>query len=151
MPGSTRSVPPPVPVEVIDTRAAAGLLDRWAQVLEHMDSGPVAVLKHAVPLMISVEMIRIGFEPGSFYARKLASIESQDAIATAAERALGSRPTVEIVQGTLGEDAPTIARREDAHRANVRAQREAAAREHPLVRNFIRLVGGEVKSVKLDD
>lgn len=91
------------------------LLDRWARVLEHMESGPVAVLRHAVPLMISGDSIRIGLEPGSFYARKLMSVESLLAITNAAEKVLGVRPIVEIVQdAVISDDAPTIARREDA-------------------------------------
>ena len=148
------SAPPPknVPaVEMLDTRNAALALETWTVLVEAMDAGPVAIFKHAVPLEANEQCVRIAFEVGSFYARKMVSGESEAIIAAAAERALGKRPVVEIVQGALPEDAPTIARRDDARRAEARAKREDAARNHPIVRSFLEHVGGEIRGIKVED
>ena len=148
------SVPPPKgapPVEVIDTSTAFAALEPWARIVEAREAGPVAILKHAVPLEASAERVRIAFETGSFYARKVASGEVEPVIAAVCERLNGARPTVEILQGALAEDAPTIARRDDARKAEVRAKREDAARNHPAVRSFLEHVGGEIRSVKIDE
>ena len=95
--------------------------------------------------------VRIAFETGSFYARKVASGEVEPVIAATAERVFGRRPAVEIVQGALPEDAPTIARRDDARKAEARAKREDEARRHPLVQSFLQHVGGEIRSVNIDE
>ncbi|MEI8254605.1 MAG: DNA polymerase III subunit gamma/tau [Deltaproteobacteria bacterium] len=151
------SAPPPAPakivppVEMLDTRDAARSLETWATLVESMEAGPIAILKHAVPLEVNEQHIRIAFETGSFYARKVASGEAEGVIVAAAERVLGTRPTVEILQGALPEDAPTIARRDDGRRAEARARREEVARNHPMVRSFLQLVGGEIRSIKVDE
>jgi DNA polymerase-3 subunit gamma/tau len=139
------------PIEAVDTRDAARSLDAWARLVESMDGGPVAILKHAVPLEANEQRVRIAFETGSFYARKVASGEVEPVIAAAAERAFGRRPEVEIVQGALPDDAPTIARRDDARKAEARARREDEARRHPLVQSFLQHVGGEIRTVKIDE
>jgi DNA polymerase-3 subunit gamma/tau len=138
-------------VELLDTTGAAAALDAWSRVLAAMENGPIAVLKHAVPLEVTPARVRVAFETGSFYARKVASPEVSEGIAAAALRALGARPEVAVETGALPEDAPTIARREEAERAAARARREAAARAHPFVRSFLEHVGGEIRSVKLDE
>ncbi len=147
-PAPTKTVPP---VEMLDTRDAARSLATWATLVESMDAGPIAILKHAVPLEANEQRVRIAFETGSFYARKVTSGEAEAVIVAAAERVLGTRPTVEIVQGALPEDAPTIARRDDARRAEARARREEVAKNHPMVRSFLELVGGEIRSVKVEE
>jgi hypothetical protein len=137
--------------ERVDVTSAESALDAWAHVLEAMDAGPVPVLKHAVPLTVSANSVRIAFEAGSFYARKVVAPEVKQAIGDAVERALGAKPEIEIVLGALPEDAPTVARREEARRAEARARREAAAKDHPVVRSFLAVLGGEIRGVKLGD
>jgi DNA polymerase-3 subunit gamma/tau len=148
LPGSSKSA---ASVEAIDTRDAARSLDAWARLVESMEGGPVAILKHAVPLEANEQRVRIAFETGSFYARKVASGEVEPVIAVTAERVFGRRPAVEIVQGALPDDAPTIARRDDARKAEARAKREDEARRHPLVQSFLQHVGGEIRAVKIDE
>ena len=65
------------------------------------------MLKHAVPIEVTTSAIRLGFETGSFYARKVAAADVQSAIAQAAGTCAlqGARPTIQIVQGALSAES----------------------------------------------
>jgi DNA polymerase-3 subunit gamma/tau len=155
VPAAAPSTPPPAPrgpaPDAVDTSAVAQWLDAWERVLSAMDNGPIAILKSAVPLEVSAASVRIAYEAGSFYARKVMAGDTQAIVADAAEKVLGARPAVEVVLGALAEDAPTLARREEQRKAELRARREAEARAHPFVLRFLEHVGGEIKSVKIDE
>ncbi len=87
----------------------------------------------------------------SFFRRKLATPESQSAVADGAERYFGARPTVELVQGVLPEAAPTIARAEESARLEARRVREEVARNNPWVGLVCEVLQGEVQRVRFDD
>ncbi len=134
----------------IDVSRAESLLDAWQTLLAHVDSGLVAVFKHAIPLACDGDHVRVAYQAGSFYARRADSDEVRAMIAAAAEKATGTQPAVEIVLGTIADGAPTLARREEVRRFDEMAEREANAKAHPMVRKFLEIVGGEVKGVKLE-
>jgi DNA polymerase-3 subunit gamma/tau len=153
---STPSTPPPArPAsamgERVDTSSAEASLEPWERVLTAMENGPIAILKSAVPLEVNATQVRIAYETGSFYARKAMAGETQGVIADAAEKVFGARPEVQIVVGALAEEAPTLAKREEQRKAELRAQREAEARAHPFVQRFLARVGGEIRAVRLDE
>jgi len=116
-----------------------------------MTEGPIVVLRHAVPLEINAQRVRVAFDTGSFYARKAAGDDVGRFVADASERMHATRPSVEIVQAALPEDAPTLARRADTERTDARNAREEQARNHPVVRSVLAVLGGEVRSVRLDE
>lgn len=136
---------------VVDTSGAEAALDAWSRVVAAMDNGPVAVLESAVPLEVNGERIRIAYEAGSFYARKAVGSEVQALIVSAAQRVFGEKPAVEIVLGRFEGEPPTLTARKAAARAADRARREAALRDHPVVKSFLEHVGGEIQTVKVEE
>lgn len=136
----------------VDTEGSATAMAVWTALVASMDGPLVPVLKGAVPLEVSGATLRLAVDQrDSFFRRKLATPESQAAIAEGAERYFGARPTVELVQGVLPETAPTIARAEEGARVEARRQREAVARANPNVALVCEVLGGDVLKVRFDD
>ena len=97
------------------------------------------------------QLVRLAIDlRDSFFRKKLATEEAQAVILEAAERVFGARPTMELVQGTLPDDAPSIARLEELARQAERHAKEAVLRAHPLVLTVCEVLNGEVAKVKLD-
>jgi hypothetical protein len=95
------------------------------------------VLKHAVPRRVDREAVVIQFAPGSFYGRQAESAEAREAVAAVAERLLGARPRIDVVQGAPG--GSTLAQIEDErHRARLEATRKKAL-NHPVVQEALRV------------
>ncbi len=135
----------------MDVSASARHLERWAQVLSVIESAPVAVLEHAVILELHAEKVRIAYEANSFYARKVSGAEVQEAIRIAVQRAFGSdtRPTLEVVTGSLPDKCATIAAQREADKVVQRAALASAARTHPAVQRFVSVLGGEIRKIEL--
>jgi DNA polymerase-3 subunit gamma/tau len=139
------------PVVTVDVSTAMGAMDAWRRVVDAVDKTLVPVLKGAVPLEVSGEAVRLAIDlRDSFFRKKLATEEAQAVILEAAGRVFGSRPTMELVQGTLPDDAPSIARLEELARQVERNAKEAVLRAHPLVLAVCEVLNGEVAKVKLD-
>lgn len=143
---------PAAPTEpLVDTSTAAGAMADWRRVVEAVEGSLVPVLKGAVPLAVGAEGVRLAIDArDSFFRKKLATPEAQQVVADAAERVFGTRPVVELVQGTLPEGAPSIARMEENARAEERSRREAVAKSHPLVQAVVEVLGGELGRVRLE-
>ncbi len=145
------SVPPPAPVVTVDVSGSPGAMEAWRRVVDAVDKTLVPVLKSAVPLEVSGERVRLAIDlRDSFFRKKLATEEAQQVIVEAAARVFGARPTMELVQGTLPDDAPSIARLEELARQAERYGRESLLRAHPLVQAVCEVLGGEVAKVKLE-
>ncbi|TAK19750.1 MAG: DNA polymerase III subunit gamma/tau [Myxococcaceae bacterium] len=139
------------PVVTVDVSGAMGAMDAWRRVVDAVDKTLVPVLKGAVPLEVSGEAVRLAIDlRDSFFRKKLATEEAQAVILEAASRVFGTRPTMELVQGTLPDDAPSIARLEELARQAERAAKEAVLRAHPLVQIVVEMLHGEVAKVKLE-
>lgn len=139
------------PVVTVDVSGALGAMDAWRRVVDAVDKTLVPVLKGAVPLEVSGEAVRLAIDlRDSFFRKKLATEEAQAVILEAASRVFGARPTMELVQGTLPDDAPSIARLEELARQAERAAKEAVLRAHPLVQIVVEMLHGEVAKVKLE-
>ena len=124
----------------------------WRSLVEAMDHALVPVLKGAVPLRVDGAVVRLAIDArDSFFRKKLATPEAQEVIAVAAQRVFGSRPTIELAQGSLPDEAPTLARLEESARNEARRQREETARAHPSVKAVCEVLGGEVLRVRFDD
>jgi hypothetical protein len=136
----------------VDTQHSAEAMAPWTALVASMDGPLVPVLKGAVPLEVTATIIRLAVDQrDSFFRRKLATPESQSAVADGAERYFGARPTVELVQGVLPEAAPTIARAEESARLEARRVREEVARSNPWVGLVCEVLQGEVQRVRFDD
>jgi DNA polymerase-3 subunit gamma/tau len=139
------------PVVTVDVSMAMGAMDAWRRLVDAVDKTMVPVLKGAVPLEVSGEAVRLAIDlRDSFFRKKLATEEAQAIIVDAATRVFGSRPTIELVQGTLPDDAPSIARLEEMARQAERNAKEAVLRAHPLVGLVCEVLNGEVAKVKLE-
>jgi DNA polymerase-3 subunit gamma/tau len=142
---------PAVTGPTVDTSMAPAVIGEWRRVVAAVEGNLVPVLKGAVPLEVTATVVRLAIdERDSFFRKKLATPEAHEVVAEAASRVFGVRPRVELVQGTLADDALSIARDEDNARNVERARREEALRAHPLVRAVCEGLGGEVTRVKLD-
>jgi hypothetical protein len=98
-----------------------------------------ALLKHAVPRRVSAETVEIAFPPGSFYGKQAESAEAKSAIAQVAERRLGGRPRIDIVDETPGGSGSTLAQiEEERERARLEATRKKAL-NHPVVQEALRV------------
>ncbi len=139
------------PEVTVDVSTAMGAMEAWRRVVDAVDKTLVPVLKGAVPLEVSGAAVRLAIDlRDSFFRKKLATEEAQAVILEAAERVFGARPTMELVQGTLPDDAPSIARLEELARQAERSAKEAVLRAHPLVLTVCEVLNGEVAKVKLD-
>ncbi len=139
------------PVVTVDVSGAMAAMEAWRRVVDAVDKTLVPVLKGAVPLEVSGEAVRLAIDlRDSFFRKKLATEEAQAVILEAASRVFGTRPTMELVQGTLPDDAPSIARLEELARQAERNAKEAVLRAHPLVQLVVEMLNGEVAKVKLD-
>lgn len=142
---------PAAPVVTVDVSSAMGAMEAWRRVVDAVDKTLVPVLKGAVPLEVSGVAVRLAIDlRDSFFRKKLATEEAQAVILEAAGRVFGATPTMELVQGTLPDDAPSIARLEELARQAERAAKEAVLRAHPLVLTVCEMLNGEVARVKLD-
>lgn len=137
--------------DLLDVSASEPLLNQWAQVLSVIEGAPVAVLEHAVVLELRAERIKIAYEANSFYARKVSGTDVQEAIRTAAQKALGlsAKPTFELVTGPLPERSPTLAARREAEKQAARAASVTAAKSHAAVQRFVSILGGEIRKIEL--
>lgn len=110
-------------------------LQEWERLVFSLrDAKPAlaAVLEHGVPRLVSRERIVLAFQHGSFYGRQAEAPAAKDAIADAAAKLLGAKPTIEIrfdaqVQGR------TVAAVEATRREAERSAKKRQAMSHPAV------------------
>ncbi len=110
-------------------------LQEWERLVHSLRDGKpalAAVLEHGVPRLVTKERIVLAFQHGSFYGRQAEAPAAKEAIAEAAARRLGGRPTIEIrfdaqVQGR------TVAAIEATRREAERGAKKRAALSHPAV------------------
>jgi hypothetical protein len=91
-----------------------------------------AVLAHAIPQVVGPEHLVLAFPKGSFFFKQADTDAGRASIADVAERRLGARPKVELVE--VAETAePTLAKIEDERqKAKLEATRRKAL-NHPVV------------------
>jgi len=113
-----------------------------------------AVLAHAVPKLVTPERVVLAFGRGSFYAKQADTEAARSAIADIAERRLGARPKVEILETEVAQNAePTLAKIEDERsRARLEATKRKAL-NHPVVVEALAVfdVKAGVPEVRVDE
>ncbi|MCB9592217.1 MAG: hypothetical protein H6719_05755 [Sandaracinaceae bacterium] len=119
----------PAPVAAPPARPWQALVDAV------MDGKPAlgAVLQHGHPVAVGTDEVVIGFDPGSFFGAQAQAPDALAAIADAAARALGGRPTVRIVEHDPNRGTKTMVERAHEELEGRRRDTEARAREHPVV------------------
>ena len=136
-PGDAMAVWEPIVAAVAGTRPALG-----------------AVLAHAVPKLVTPERVVLAFGRGAFYAKQADTEAARSAIADIAERRLGARPKVEIVETEIAQNAePTLAKIEDERsRARLEATKRKAL-NHPVVVEALAVfdVKAGVPEVRVDE
>jgi DNA polymerase III gamma/tau subunit len=132
-------------------RRPLDLNSRWRLLIDAVKAArkPAAAsaLEHAVPLKIDRSAVQVGFRKGDGRAVILADKETRAAVEAAFEKALGFRAALQIVE----QDAPaedSVAEQRQKQSAAALSGRLAAAREHPVVRSAVELLGGEIEDVR---
>ncbi|MBL8602352.1 MAG: DNA polymerase III subunit gamma/tau [Myxococcales bacterium] len=136
----------------IDASRAAEFLAVWREVVAGIDGNLVPVLKSAVAIEVTAQKISLAIDAGSaFLRRKLETPETLSVVREAATRVFGAPPKVEVLPGSLAEDALSIMRADELTKIAARQKREDEARSHPLVQMVCSALGGEVAKVRLED
>ncbi|MEM9072484.1 MAG: DNA polymerase III subunit gamma/tau [Myxococcota bacterium] len=110
----------------------------WENIVSLLRDGKpalAAVLEHGVPRVVTQEKIVLSFQEGSFYGRQAQSPASTDAIASAAEKRLGTRPIIEIRFDAGNAEKRTVAAVEATRKEARTAARRREALSHPAVRD----------------
>lgn len=151
---TTVEVPPVAPRA--NRLASSDMTSRFEHVVAVlMETRPAlgAVLLHATPTRVDAKELIIAFPPGSFYRRQADAPEAKNAIAEIAERVLGGRPRVEVIErGDEEARAPTIAELEtERQRARWEATRKKAL-NHPIVVEALSIfeASAELAEVRLE-
>jgi DNA polymerase-3 subunit gamma/tau len=119
--------------------ATDGVPQTWRDIIAALhQSQPAlgAVLEHGVPVRIEPSSLVLSFPEGSFFGRQAGASAARAALAEAAERVLGQRPTIEIGFG-LDSGRSTVAALETERRQERRAEVVKDALSHPRVQEAI--------------
>lgn len=117
-----------------------------------------AILEHGEPLDISPQLVRLRYAKASFFATQAMSKETKEAVLEAAQRAFGTRPSVQIeTVGAPSEASPatkTLAASESERKAIRKEALEKRALNHPKVLETVEILsksGTAKMEVLLDD
>ncbi|UJR79549.1 DNA polymerase III subunit gamma/tau [Sandaracinus amylolyticus] len=129
--------PAPAPAPSRAAPPDADATTRWETVVAVlMETRPAlgSVLLHASPSRVGRDEIVIAFPSGSFYRRQADAPDARAAIAEIAERVLGARPSVRVIERDAGDPGgQTIAELEaERQRARWEATKKKAL-NHPMV------------------
>jgi DNA polymerase-3 subunit gamma/tau len=137
MPSPSPSHSPPPSPSHSPPQSAGDAMSLWEPIVATLASTRPAlgaVLAHAVPKHVGADRVVLGFARGSFYAKQAESEGARAAIADVAERRLGARPTIDVIEiDAAAPREPTLAVIEDER---ARARLDATKRKalnHPVV------------------
>jgi DNA polymerase III subunit gamma/tau len=135
------------------SQLSAEAIADWRAVLADVQQQNVSlgsILEHAVPLEISQEAVRLGFEQGSFYETQIRDEGALDLL-TRIVRSHFAHPTAVsfTLQAASSLPGATVYEIDQAERA-ARIQTERKQLEsHPLVQAVVKQLGARVTDVKL--
>lgn len=130
--------------------------ERWRRIVDPIrqtDAGLGAFLDHAVVLEVSSERLRVGFERDSVFRSAANEPNTRSQILRAAEQVLGSKPTLEWVDGAPLADGAgqTVFAVDKAARLTRHREALDRARSHPVVEAAVRVLGARVKNIEIPE
>jgi hypothetical protein len=121
------------------------LLDRVRKV-----SPPVAaMLDLAVPITVTRERLVIGVEDESFEDTRAEQTDARAVLATEARAHFGTSTEVVFERAARGSKVASVAYLDAAKRKQLQVEARIAVEKHDLVQQAIRVLGAELKDVKL--
>ena len=154
---------PPPPISIVPSREPPGLvvpehldLVSYRTIVERVENEHMALgstLRNAWLLHVDVEKVVLGFAPDSFYAVQVREADSLE-ILTAHVRSHYGKPTsVSIDLGSRDDEArlPTLSLLDDRDRAEALRRARAGVENHPMVMAIRRVLGAELREVKVPE
>ncbi len=133
--------------------ASADTLTHWRAILASMHKenvGLASVLEHAVPLEVTEQQVRLGFEPGSFYETQARDEGALDLLTRAVRRHFGKPTAVTFTLGApSGKPSASVYELDEAERAARLSKERAQIESHPLVQAAVRELGARISDIKL--
>ena len=121
------------------------LLDRVRKV-----SPPVAaMLDLAVPMVVTAEKLLVGVEDESFEDTRAEQTDARTVLETEARAHFGTTTEVVFERAAKGSKVASVAYLDAAKRKQMQVEARIAVEKHSLVQQAIRVLGAELKDVKL--
>lgn len=131
---------------------ALDLYERIVSVLREPEPQLAALLAHAVPVAASLEELHLGWEPGHPLASTACSSSNLELLAKAAADILSAAPKVKIsLDFEPARTATTLASLAAAARDAATKEARQKARNHPLVKEAIEVLGAKLREIRLPD
>ncbi len=143
-----------LPASTVAVQVAATALgvdwELWRRIVGELrteNAARASIFEHARLLEVSLERIRVAYEPNSFLAAQALEPEAQRELARAVKRAAARDIAVDVGVMRVDSTVRSLAEIEgDKRRAELEALRQKTL-NHPLVRAAIEVLGAEVKDV----
>ncbi|MFN0061526.1 MAG: hypothetical protein ACKVPX_03275 [Myxococcaceae bacterium] len=129
-------------------------LDQWRAVVAHVRAASPrhgTALANGRFLGAAADGVRIGFTRDSHFHRAAVTSESGRPLCDAALRAAWSTPLRLIIEDAPAGAPPSLAEEETRARESREQGLTQSAHSHPAVRNVLRLLGGEVEHIQLNE
>jgi hypothetical protein len=111
-----------------------------------------AFLSHAIPLHCDGNRLELGWESGSVFYESVSGPEQRKLLQAAAQRHFGSAPEIQFrLDHEPDSNGTTLASVEAREREARRQVALREAREHPVVRQAIDILGARVKELRLPE
>jgi DNA polymerase-3 subunit gamma/tau len=130
-------------------------MEAWRALLDAVRADAPAIASlfdHGVPLEVSRARVLVGFERGSFLAIQASEADTVEALRQKVRARFGPDTVValdvSLKPGSVAAQ-PTIATVDAEARAKSVEDARAAVLAHPLVAKAVRVLGAEVKDIKL--
>jgi DNA polymerase-3 subunit gamma/tau len=154
---ATRSVPPvhhgqpPVQGTVTSAPQGGGGWERFVTFCLGQKPALGALLEHGSPLTYAPDRIEIGFPEGSYYLTSLQDPDNKKAVDALAAQYMHQPTVVKVVSiAAAGDGASPCSlvekKKHDEEQRRDSIQREV--KEHPVVQEALRLLGGEIVEIK---
>ncbi len=161
VPDATTPTPPPVSVRALRPAASppvepqasadAGMLTTWRAILDRVRAHkpPLAsIYEHAVPKVVTAEQVLLAYPPDSFLATQAAEPDALDLLTREVRAYFGAATKVGLDLSAKAE-GPSVASIDAGERQKELAKARAAVEKHPLVLEAMRLLGAELREVRL--
>ncbi|MBX3233514.1 MAG: DNA polymerase III subunit gamma/tau [Labilithrix sp.] len=150
-------VAPPAPSSDVHERVSASvaepdLMTSWRALVDRVraEHPPVAaMLDLAVPKVVTKERVLIGVEETSFEEDRADQVDARDILERAARAHFGVPTEVVFERAARGAKMGSVAYLDAAKRKQMQLDARNAVQNHPLVQHAIRVLGAELKDVKL--
>ncbi len=136
----------------VHSREALALYEHIVDQLRESEPQLAALLEHGVPLEASPLRLAIAWEPGHPLASAACTAQHVERLGAAAAQVLGSKPNVEHqLDSEEARGKVTLASMAAAAREAATREAITRARNHPVVREALDVLGARVREVKLPE